>query len=41
MFMDAVHPEYQSQAVYGWIPKGETKTLGTTNKQFRFNLNSG
>jgi transposase len=39
MFMDAVHPEYQSQAVYGWIPKGETKTLPTTNKQFRLHLN--
>ena len=39
MFMDAVHPEYQSQAVYGWIPKGETKTLAMTNKQFRLHLN--
>lgn len=39
MFMDAVHPEYQSQAVYGWIPKGETKTLPTTNMQFRLHLN--
>ena len=39
MFMDAVHPEYQSQAVYGWIPKRETKTLPTTNTQFRLHLN--
>ncbi len=39
MFMDAVHPEYQSQAVYGWISKGETKTLPTTNTQFRLHLN--
>ena len=39
MFMDAVHPEYQSQAVYGWIPQGETKTLPTTNTQFRLHLN--
>lgn len=39
MFMDAVHPEYQSQAVYGWIPKGETKTLPMTNTQFRMHLN--
>ena len=37
--MDAVHPEYQSQAVYGWIAKGETKTLPTTNTQFRLHLN--
>lgn len=39
MFMDAAHPEYQSQAVCGWIPKGETKTLATTNTQFRLHLN--
>src|SRR5580700_6951464 len=26
-FLDAVHPEYQSQAVSGWIKKGECKTL--------------
>lgn len=35
LFMDAVHPEYQSQAVYGWILKGEEKTLRTTAKQER------
>jgi len=34
-FMDAVHPEYQSQATYGWILKGENKTLATTAKQKR------
>ena len=39
MFMDAVHPEYQSQAAHGWLPKGETKTLPTTNKQFRVHFN--
>ena len=39
MFMDAVHPEYQSQSVCGWMPKGETKTLATTNTQFRLHLN--
>lgn len=37
-FMDAVHPEFQSQAVCGWIKKGETKTLPTTNKQFRLHF---
>jgi transposase len=37
-FMDAVHPEFQSQAVCGWIKKGETKTLATTNKQFRLHF---
>jgi len=35
LFMDAVHPEYQSQLAYGWILKGKTKTLGTTTKQER------
>ena len=39
MFMDAVHPAYQSQAVDGWMPKGETKTLATTNTQYRLHLN--
>lgn len=39
MFMDAVHPEYQSQAVSGWMPKGEIKTLATTNTQYRLHLN--
>ena len=37
-FIDAVHPEFQSQAVCGWILKTETKTLPTTNKQFRLHL---
>ena len=37
-FMDAVHPEFQSQAVCGWIKKGEIKTLPTTNKQFRLHF---
>lgn len=39
LFMDAVHPEHQSQAVFGWIKKGEIKTLPTTNKQFRLHMN--
>jgi len=37
-FIDAVHPEFQSQAVCGWIKKGEIKTLPTTNKQSRMHL---
>ena len=40
LFIDAVHPEYQSQAVCGWIPRGETKTLAATNTQYRLHLNS-
>lgn len=37
-FVDAVHPEYQSQAVCGWIKTGERKTLQTTGKQQRLHL---
>lgn len=37
-FLDAVHPEYQSQAVCGWIKKGECKTLQTTAKQQRLHF---
>ena len=37
-FIDAVHSEFQSQAVCGWIKKGEIKTLPTTNKQYRLHF---
>jgi transposase len=37
-FVDAMHPEYQSQAVSGWIKKGECKTLQTTGKQKRLHF---
>lgn len=37
-FLDAVHPEFQSQAMCGWIKKGEIKTIPTTNKQFRLHF---
>lgn len=37
-FLDAVHPEYQSKAVCGWIKKGECKTLQTTGKQSRIHF---
>jgi transposase len=37
-FLDAVHPEFQSQSVYGWIKKGEVKTLPTTSKQYRLHF---
>ena len=37
-FGDAVHPEYQSQSVAGWILKNEVKTLGTTAKQERLHF---
>lgn len=37
-FLDAIHPEYQSQAACGWIRKGECKTLQTTGKQKRLHF---
>jgi len=37
-FMDAVHPEYQSKAVCGWIKKCECKTLQTTGKPSRLHF---
>lgn len=37
-FVDAVHPEHQSQAVSGWIKKGECKTLQTSGKQLRLHF---
>jgi transposase len=37
-FADSVHPEYQSQAVCGWIKKGECKTLLTSGKQTRLHF---
>ena len=40
-FMDAVHPEYQSQAVFGWIRKGVRKTLQSTAQQTRLHFVGG
>ncbi len=37
-FLDAVHPEFRSQAVSGRIKKGEIQTLPTTSKQFRIHF---
>lgn len=37
-FEDAMHPEYQSQSVCGWIKKGECKTLQTSGKQQRLHF---
>ncbi|WP_256439926.1 winged helix-turn-helix domain-containing protein, partial [Candidatus Rhabdochlamydia sp. W815] len=37
-FIDAVHPEHQSQAVCGWIKKGVQKTLQTSGKQLRLHF---
>lgn len=37
-FMDAVHPEFQSKSVCGWIKAGEIKTLPTTGAQYRMHF---
>jgi transposase len=37
-FVDAVHPEHQSQATRGWIRKGVNKTLQSTGKQLRLHF---
>lgn len=37
-FVDAVHPEHQSQASRGWIRKGVNKTLQSTGKQLRLHF---
>lgn len=37
-FVDAVHPQFQSKAVCGWIKKGEIKTLPTTSDQYRLHF---
>ncbi|MEM7175625.1 MAG: IS630 family transposase [Chlamydiota bacterium] len=37
-FVDAVHPQHQSEALCGWIKKGEDKTLQTTGKQLRLHF---
>jgi transposase len=38
LFLDAVHPEFQSKSVCGWIKEGEIKTLPTTSKQYRMHF---
>jgi transposase len=37
-FLDATHPEHQSQAACGWIKKGVQKTLQSTGKQLRLHI---
>lgn len=40
-FTDSVHPQHQTQLVYGWILEGERKEIPTTAKQFRLNFMGG
>jgi transposase len=39
LFMDAMHPEHQSKAVYGWIHKDDKKTIESTGTQKRMHIN--
>lgn len=36
-----MHPQHQTQLVYGWILKGERKAIATTGKQYHLNIMGG
>ncbi len=38
LFIDAVHPEHNTMAAYGWIKKGERRRLKTNSGRQRLNL---
>lgn len=38
LFMDAVHPEHNGMAAYGWIKRGEKRELKTNSGRQRLNL---
>ena len=38
LFIDAVHPEHNTMAAYGWIRKGQTRRLQTNSGRERLNL---
>jgi transposase len=38
LFMDAVHPQHNTMAAYGWIKKGEKRCLKTNSGRTRLNL---
>jgi transposase len=40
-FADSVHPQHQTQLVYGWILKGERKAVATTGRQYHLNFTGG
>lgn len=37
-FMDSVHPQHQAKASYGWIIRGERKTISTNSGQKRMHI---
>ena len=38
LFMDAVHPQHNTMAAYGWIKRGEKREIPTTSGRERINL---
>ena len=40
MFLDAVHPEYQSRAAHGWFQNGQKVAIKTTSGGKRLNLHA-
>jgi transposase len=40
-FADSVHPQHQTQLMYGWILKGVRKEIATTGRQKRLNIIGG
>jgi|SaaInlLV_10m_DNA_2_1039722.scaffolds.fasta_scaffold31642_1 transposase len=40
-FVDSVHPEHQTRLAYGWIMKGDRKSIATTGRQYRLNIMGG
>jgi len=40
-FSDSSHPAHQTQLQYGWILRGQRKSIATTSKQLRVNLIAG
>jgi hypothetical protein len=38
-FLDATHPHHNTKAAYGWIRKGDTKTVQGNSGRQRINLN--
>src|SRR5258708_23156695 len=38
-FVDASHPQHNNMPFYGWIYKGETKTIKSNSGRCRLNLN--
>ena len=38
LFVDAVHPEYQSRPAHGWFPKDQKTAIKTTSGRKRLNI---